>query len=72
MIINVIKQEGRTTEFTDTEDNRTTKIVNWLYQHYCSNCGTSVDDMEFIGETGYYARTVTMKCKCGKIVKYYG
>jgi hypothetical protein len=28
--------------------------------------------MEFVSETGYYDRTVTMRCKCGKHVVYGG
>lgn len=73
MITNIIKnQEGCTTQWTNTEDNCTTKIENYIHNHYCSGCGKSTDKMKFIKETGYYDREVTMKCTCGKIVKYHG
>jgi len=73
MITNVIKnQNGTTVQWTDTTDNRTTKIENYLHRHYCKDCGTPEKDMQFISETGYYTRTVKMRCKCGNIVTIYG
>lgn len=56
----------------DTDDNCLIVVEKWLYKHYCHNCGTITDDMQFIKETGYYDREVTHRCKCGTIVKYQG
>lgn len=73
MITNIIKDKnGNTTQWTDTKDNRTTKVANCLYTHFCSSCGTPENEMKFLSEYGYYDRTITMKCKCNKIVKYHG
>lgn len=73
MIKNVIYNNlGHQIQWTDTKDNRITKIENYQYKHYCSNCNTSIKDMQFIKETGYEDRNVIMKCKCNTIVKYQG
>lgn len=56
----------------DTSDNCLISVENWIYKHHCSKCGTYKDDMHFISEVGYYDRDVTLKCKCGAIVKYQG
>lgn len=72
MITNIKKDgTGKTVSWTDAKDNCTTVIKNGIYSHYCSNCNNSSKNMKFISETGYYERTITLKCECGTIVKYY-
>ena len=56
----------------DTNDNCLLVSTNWLQKHYCNNCGTTTNDMEFIQEVGYYEREVMYKCKCGKHVLIQG
>ena len=65
----IIKDKnGKTVQWMS--GNRVTRIENGCYNHFCSKCWTNVKDMQFLKETGYYNREVTMKCRCGEIVKY--
>jgi DNA-directed RNA polymerase subunit RPC12/RpoP len=71
MRIHIIKdEEGKTIGWTDTKDNVRVEIENWKYRYFCSHCGRSTKDMKFIKEEGYEQKTVTLKCPCGKIVRY--
>ena len=73
MITNIKRDsDGKTVSWTDTKDNCTTVIEKGIYRHYCANCNDSTKNMKFLNETGYYERIVTLKCKCGTIVKYNG
>jgi hypothetical protein len=74
IVINVVKDaNGKTVEYTNTKYNHKVTIDEHnRTKYFCASCGLSVDKMEFVSETGYYDRTVTMRCKCGKHVVYGG
>lgn len=42
------------------------------YDHFCPHCGENVRDMDCLGESGFYHRTVYMVCKCGSHLLDFG
>ncbi len=47
-------------------------LSNEYLEDFCPECGKTHRIAEFISETGYENRTVTVKCSCGCVYQYGG
>lgn len=49
-----------------TEDQRRKEHDYRPYDHCCPDCGEPSTKARFVSEQGYYARTVVVRCPCGR------